>query len=69
MDKETLIQLEFKAFDCDSTRLILQRCQRFIERNADGKTTPEELRGMIRLLKDIKQIPEEFERLKKYAGK
>lgn len=69
MDKETLIQIQFKAFDCESTKIILKRCQDFIEKNAENKTTPEELKGMVRLLKNIKQIPEEFEILKRNSSK
>lgn len=64
MDKKLLIQAEFKAFESQDVKIILNRCQRFIEKNAENKTSAEELKGMVRLLRHIKQIPEEFEDLK-----
>lgn len=69
MDKETLIQIQYKAYESDGIAVILERCQKYIEKNAENKTTPEELRGMVRLLRHIKQIPEEFAELKRNASK
>lgn len=69
MEKGKLIQEEYRAFESESTKIIIERCQRFVEKNAENKTTAEELKGMIRLIKNIRQIPEEFETLKRNSGK
>ena len=68
MQNEQLTQKEYSAYDTVQARILLERCQRFIEKNAENKTPAEELRGMVRLLRHIKQIPEEFEQLKTNAG-
>ena len=57
MQNEQLTEKEYRAYDTAQARILLERCQRYIE-----------LRGMVRLLRHIKQIPEEFEQLKTNAG-
>lgn len=61
MDPEKLnVQAEFQALKSDEVALILRRCQRYVENSADSKLSSDEIRGMVRLIKHIKDIESEF---------
>ena len=55
MDRE-LIRQELMALKQGQT--IIRRCQKYIETMA--KTEPSEIKGMVMLLKNIKDVEEEF---------
>lgn len=59
------LEAEFRAVNSDNGKVIINRCQRYIEDQAESKCEPSELKGMVRLLRYIKQAREEFEQARK----
>lgn len=48
------------ALKSEQGQTIIRRCQRYIEGMASCKTEPFEIKGMVMLLKNIKDVEEEF---------
>lgn len=54
------LQVQYQALKSNEVNIILERCQKYIERMSESKFSSDEIRGMIRLLKHIKDIEAEY---------
>lgn len=63
MDKQQTV-LEYNALISSEGQVLINRCQRYIEEKSESKSTSDEVRGMVRLLKHLKDIKQEFQVLR-----
>jgi hypothetical protein len=63
MPTDEQIAKEYNAFKSKDGEAIVARCQEFIEENC-SKLEPLELRGMVRLLRHIKAVGDDYRELR-----
>ncbi len=62
--KKEQIEQDYKAVISQDGLIIINRAQRYVEDLSEGKVSPEELKGMVRLIKHIKDAKEDFKNLR-----
>jgi hypothetical protein len=59
------LEAEFRAINTEEGKAIINRCQKYIEEQAESKCESSELKGMVRLLRHIKEARSDFEKARK----